>query len=82
MVATQKIDKLYWIFPVDLANKDLEEYGDKKAQRLNVGLSRVQEKMYLVLSKPVDEFKNEIGNALRFINNIWSSKEKLPNEKT
>ena len=81
MVATQKKDKLNWIFPVDLANKDLEEYGDKKAQRLNVGLSRVQEKMYFVLSKPVDEFKNEIGNALRFINNIWSSKEKLPNEK-
>ncbi len=81
MVATKNKDKLNWIFPVDLANKDLEEYGDKKAQRLNVGLSRVQEKMYFTMSKSVEEFKNEIGNALRFINNIWASEEKLPKNK-
>ena len=80
MVATKKKDKLNWIFPTDLSNTDLEELGDKKAQRMNVGLSRVQEKMVFVLSKKPDEFNNEIGNAIRFIHNIYDSEEKLPSK--
>ena len=55
-MGTKKKDKLNWIFPTDLSNTDLEELGDKKAQRMNVGLSRVQEKMVFVLSKKPDEF--------------------------
>ena len=78
MVATKNIDKLNWIFPTDLTRTDLEELGDKKAQRLNVGLSRVQEKMVFVLSKKPDDFNKEIGNAIRFIHNIYDSEEKLP----
>ena len=78
MVATKKVDKLNWIFPTDLSRTDLEELGDKKAQRLNVGLSRVQEKMVFVLSKKPDDFNKEIGNAIRFIHNIYDSEEKLP----
>ena len=78
MVATKKKDKLNWIFPTDLSRTDLEELGDKKAQRLNVGLSRVQERMVFVLSKKPDDFNNEIGNAIRFIHNIYDSEEKLP----
>ena len=54
------------------------ELGDKKAQRLNVGLSRVQERMVFVLSKKPDDYNNEIGNAIRFIHNIYDSEEKLP----
>ena len=80
MVATKNIDKLNWIFPTDLSRTDLEELGDKKAQRLNVGLSRVQEKMVFVLSKKPDDFNKEIGNAIRFIHNIYSSEEKLPSK--
>ena len=78
MVATKKKDKLNWIFPTDLTRTDLEELGDKKAQRLNVGLSRVQERMVFVLSKKPDDFNNEIGNAIRFIHNIYDSEERLP----
>lgn len=78
MVATKKKDNLNYIFPTDLSNTDLEELGDKRAQRMNVGLSRVQEKMVFVLSKKPDEFNNEIGNAIRFIHNIYDSEEKLP----
>tara|TARA_X000000950_G_C13909720_1_gene658481 strand:+ start:154 stop:4722 length:4569 start_codon:yes stop_codon:yes gene_type:complete len=81
MVATKNIDKLNWIFPTDLSRTDLEELGDKKAQRLNVGLSRVQEKMVFVLSKKPDDFNKEIGNAIRFIHNIFDSEEKLPKAK-
>lgn len=78
MVATKKKDKLNWIFPTDLTRTDLEELGDKRAQRLNVGLSRVQERMVFVLSKKPDDYYNEIGNAIRFIHNIYDSEEKLP----
>ena len=66
MVATQEDDKLGYIFIRDLANVDLEEEGQLKAQRLNVGLSRARECMHFILSKPIEEFKGEIGNALRF----------------
>ena len=78
MVATKKNDKLNTIFPTDLSKSDLDELTDKKAQRLNVGLSRVQEQMHFVLSKPLKDLTGEIGNALRFIHNIYDAEEKLP----
>ena len=34
--------------------------------------------MHFVLSKPVKDFNYEIGNALRFIHNIYDAEEKLP----
>ena len=77
LVDTKKRKKLNTIFPTDLSNKDLEENGDKRAQRLNVGFSRVQELMYFVLSKDISEYPNEIGNAIRYINNL-ATEEKLP----
>jgi superfamily I DNA and/or RNA helicase len=78
MVANKKIDKLNWIFPVDLGKTDVDDLTDKKAQRLNVGLSRVQEQMFFVLSKHPKDFNGEIGNAIRFIHNIYDTEEKLP----
>jgi len=78
LVDTKKRKKLNTIFPTDLSKKDLEENGDKRAQRLNVGFSRVQELMYFVLSKNISEYPNEIGNAIRYINNLVDE-EKLPN---
>ena len=68
------------IFPVDISNLDLEEKGDKKAQRLNVGFSRVQETMHIIISRPLDKIDGEIGNALRFIKNL-SSEDKLATAK-
>jgi len=81
MVAHKKRDKLSHLFPKDLNEIDVEEGGNKYAQRLNVGLSRVQECMYFVLSKPVDSYEGEIGNALRFFYNQVMSEEKLPLKK-
>ena len=80
MVACNRINKLTHIFPKDLSNKDLEENGDKRAQRLNVGFSRVQETMHIIHSRPLDKIDGEIGNALRFIKNL-SAEEKLPSKE-
>jgi very-short-patch-repair endonuclease len=64
MVATREKDKLWAIFIKNLSNVDIEEDGQIKAQRLNVGFSRGKECIHFVLSKPVEEFSGSIGEAL------------------
>ncbi|NHM33425.1 hypothetical protein [Neobacillus terrae] len=61
MVERKGEDSLKYIFPVSFT--DNEE--NLKAQRLNVGFSRVKEKAVFVLSKPVNEIRGEAGNTLR-----------------
>lgn len=65
MVASKHGDKLWGVFIKDLSNVDIEEDGQIKAQRLNVGFSRAKECMHFVLSKPLDGFTGSIGDALR-----------------
>ena len=65
MVATEKSDKLWGVFIKDLNNVDIEEDGQIKAQRLNVGFSRGKEQIHFVLSKSLDKFSGSIGEALR-----------------
>jgi superfamily I DNA and/or RNA helicase len=65
MVASDYSDKLWGVFIKDLANVDIEEDGQIKAQRLNVGFSRGKECLHFVLSKPLDQFTGSIGEALR-----------------
>jgi very-short-patch-repair endonuclease len=65
MVANQHSDKLWGIFIKDLSKVDIEEDGQVKAQRLNVGLSRGRETIHFVISKPLEEFSGSIGEALR-----------------
>jgi very-short-patch-repair endonuclease len=65
MVATAADDRLWGVFIKDLDSVDVEEEGQIKAQRLNVGLSRAKECMHFVVSKGLDEFKGSIGEALR-----------------
>lgn len=65
MVSTKESDTLNYIFPPNLDNAE-ELIDDKlKIQRLNVGFSRAQEMVWFVLSKPVDDFKGSIAQALR-----------------
>lgn len=68
MVATRADDRLWGVFIKDLESVDVEEEGQIKAQRLNVGLSRAKECMHFVVSKPLDDFKGSIGEALRHYN--------------
>lgn len=65
MVASSHSDRLWGVFIKNLANVDIEEDGQIKAQRLNVGFSRAKECMHFVLSKPLDGFTGSVGDALR-----------------
>ena len=65
MVASPHSDKLWGVFIKDLAKVDIEEDGQIKAQRLNVGFSRAKERIHFVLSKPIGEFSGSIGDAIR-----------------
>lgn len=65
MVASPHSDKLWGVFIKNLNDVDIEEDGQIKAQRLNVGFSRAKECMHFVLSKPLDDFSGSIGDALR-----------------
>lgn len=65
MVASKESDTLNYIFPVSLDDAQELVESKLKVQRLNVGFSRAQEMISFVLSKPIDEFKGSIGQALR-----------------
>ena len=65
MVATPSDDRLWGVFIKNLENVQVEEEGQIKAQRLNVGLSRAKECMHFVVSKQLDDFTGSIGFALR-----------------
>ena len=82
MVASRFSDKLWGIFIKDLNNVDIEEDGQIKAQRLNVGFSRAKECVHFILSKPLEEFSGSIGEALRHFAFVLSEglKERLPEE--
>jgi very-short-patch-repair endonuclease len=65
MVASSHSDKLWGVFIKDLSQVDIEEDGQIKAQRLNVGLSRAKECIHFVVSKPIEDFTGSIGEAMR-----------------
>jgi hypothetical protein len=76
MVATRAVDRLWGVFIKDLKNVLVEEEGQIKAQRLNVGLSRAKECMHFVLSKGLDEYSGSIGEALRHYDYVLSDARK------
>lgn len=78
MVASPVEDKLWGVFIKDLNSAGLEEGGQIKAQRLNVGFSRSKECMHFVISKPLDTFKGAIGQALRHYSVVLRDACQLP----
>lgn len=70
MVATEGMDALNYIFPISLtdAREKIEE--KLKLQRLNVGFSRAQEKVWFVHSMPLDQYKGAIGHAMNHYKNL------------
>ena len=78
MVASPVEDNLWGVFIKDLNNTGLEEGGQIKAQRLNVGFSRAKECMHFVISKPLDTFKGAIGQALRHYSVVLRDARRLP----
>lgn len=77
MVANRVRDRLYAIFPKGSAlSGDPED--TLRLQRLNVGFSRVKERMHFVLSKPIEEFRGAIGEALRHYREILDRADRIP----
>jgi AAA domain len=72
LVETADRRLLNYIFPVSMDGIEDTVEEKLKAQRLNVGLSRAQEMMWFVLSKPVADFSGSIGTALRYYENQLS----------
>lgn len=68
--------KLSTIFAKAMSGDD--EEGKLREQRLNVGLSRAKESVVFVLSKQPEDFKGEIGTALRVFKNELEDSLKLP----
>ena len=76
MVASEHSDRLWGVFIKDLNNVDVEEDGQIKAQRLNVGFSRGKECLHFILSKPLVNFNGSIGEALRHYSYVLSEAKK------
>lgn len=64
MVATDGNDALNYIFPVSMGDAQQDVEDKLKVQRLNVGFSRAQETIWFVHSKPLDQYRGSIGQAL------------------
>jgi hypothetical protein len=82
MVATETDDHLWGVFIKNLSEVNIEEDGQIKAQRLNVGLSRAKECMHFVLSKSPEKFNGSIGEAIRHYVSVLeeAKKECSPSE--
>ena len=76
MVASPHSDRLSYVFIKDLSKVDIEEDGQIRAQRLNVGLSRAKERIHFVLSKPLEDYSGSIGEALRHYKNALEEAKK------
>lgn len=82
MVATPTQDLLNYIFPVDLSNTEERVEEMLKMQRLNVGLSRAQETIHFVLSKPIEGFHGSIVRALSHYHLLLNDKKMPDPEET
>jgi len=74
MVATAGHDGLNYIFPTSLEDQRERIEEALKVQRLNVGFSRAKEGMLFVLSKPIAEYKDSAGRAIRHFHEILTSR--------
>jgi very-short-patch-repair endonuclease len=82
MVASAVSDKLWGIFIKDRNSVDLEEGGQIKLQRLNVGFSRAKERMDFYLSQPVEDYTGSIGEALRHYRKTFEEAKQLPDTES
>ena len=79
LVATKEKDRLMYVFPKTLNKDDSEEVDHNlRLQRLNVGLSRGQEKIVFVHSKPLDQYSSALKTALFHYRNELDRAQALP----
>ena len=82
MVASPVSDKLWGIFIKDRTSVDLEEGGQIKLQRLNVGFSRAKERMHFFFSKPIEDYTGSIGEAIQHYRRTLEEAKKLPDSSS
>lgn len=78
MVANPISDKLWGIFIKDRNSINIEESGQIKLQRLNVGFSRAKERIHFFLSKPISDFTGSISEALQHYQKTLEDARRLP----
>ena len=79
LVATREKDRLSHIFPasMDTAADDIEY--NLRLQRLNVGFSRAKERIVIVHSKPIDQYRSALKSALFHYQNAVELAQRMPN---
>ena len=79
LVATKEKDRLAYVFPRMLNNDQSEEVDHNlRLQRLNVGLSRGQEKIVFVHSKELEQYSSALKTALFHYRNELDRAKLLP----
>jgi len=81
LVATSEKDRLAYVFPKKLDRDDAAEVDHNlRLQRLNVGLSRGQEKIVFVHSKQLEDFSSAVRVALLHYRNELERARTMPTE--
>ena len=79
LVATAEKDRLAYVFPSKLDRDESAEVDHNlRMQRLNVGLSRGQEKLAFVHSKPTTEYSSALRVALQHYRNELERAKLMP----
>jgi hypothetical protein len=81
LVATAEKDRLAYVFPSNLDRDKSDEVDHNlRLQRLNVGLSRGQEKIIFVHSKPLDQYSSALRTALSHYRSELERAKSMPTE--
>ena len=70
MVASQERDRLSHVFPATIATAADDIEYNLRLQRLNVGFSRAREKIVIVHSKPIEDFRSSVRTVLLHFKSI------------
>ena len=82
LVATEEKDRLAYVFPSKLDRDHAEEVDHNlRLQRLNVGLSRGQEKIVFVHSKAPEKYASALRVALQHYRNELERAKSMPTEE-
>jgi AAA domain len=82
LVATEEKDRLAYVFPSKLDREHAEEVDHNlRLQRLNVGLSRGQEKIVFVHSKAPEKYASALRVALQHYRNELERVKSMPGEE-
>jgi hypothetical protein len=81
LVATAQKDRLAYVFPNKLDRDNSDEVDHNlRLQRLNVGLSRGQEKIVIVHSKPIEQYSSALRVALLHYRDELKRAKSIPSE--